>query len=231
MAPQDLDAALQIVRYKLITQIAKSRKECTNSCCNIINSILESSETSRQESLGQGPTSHNSAVEALPQVGSNTVSSANVDKNLLLRVVNNNVYIFSCKGNLTLLILKMTERKKQSSNAQCEINECTTSLGWHYCQCHHKATKDNNNVLFGDLLALWTVPRTQRFMPSRPIQFYPKFHRCHQGGGDEENRLGRWVDADRRVAVTKDPPDDRRSEATIDSLLPQKIQSATVSGI
>ncbi|GER42618.1 mitogen-activated protein kinase kinase kinase 5 [Striga asiatica] len=67
---------------------------------------LLNGETSRQESLGPGPTSHNSE------------SPSNVDKNLLLRAVNTSVYTFSCKGNLTLLMPKMTETKKQSSNAQ-----------------------------------------------------------------------------------------------------------------
>ncbi|CAA0821933.1 mitogen-activated protein kinase kinase kinase 5 [Striga hermonthica] len=73
-------------------------------------------ETSRQDILCPGPNSHNSAVEALPRVSSNTLSPSNVDKNLLLRAVNNTT--ISCKGNLTLLMPKMTERKKkQSSNA------------------------------------------------------------------------------------------------------------------
>ncbi|KAL3655222.1 hypothetical protein CASFOL_001008 [Castilleja foliolosa] len=96
---------------------------------------LLNGEMSRQscpESSDSGPASHNSprsSLEALPRVSSpevnrcsNSSSPSNVENNLLLRAVNNNVYSFSCKGNLTLLMPKMAERKKQSCNLQQEIN-------------------------------------------------------------------------------------------------------------
>ncbi|KAL0351956.1 UNVERIFIED_CONTAM: Mitogen-activated protein kinase kinase kinase [Sesamum calycinum] len=90
-------------------------------------------ETSRQscpESPDLVAASHHSprsTLEALPRISSpernrssNNISPSNVQNNLLLRAVNNSVYSFSCKGNLTLL---MPERKKQSCNAQEETNQ------------------------------------------------------------------------------------------------------------
>ncbi|KAL0288375.1 UNVERIFIED_CONTAM: Mitogen-activated protein kinase kinase kinase [Sesamum angustifolium] len=94
---------------------------------------LHNCETSRQscpESPDLVAASHHSprsTLEALPRISSpernrssNNISPSNVQNNLLLRAVNNSVYSFSCKGNLTLL---MPERKKQSCNAQEETNQ------------------------------------------------------------------------------------------------------------
>ncbi|KAI3465387.1 hypothetical protein Pfo_022050 [Paulownia fortunei] len=92
-------------------------------------------ETSRQscpESSDSGATSHHSprsTLEVLPRVSSpelnrcsNSTSPSNFENNLFPRAVNNSIYSFSCKGNLTLLMPKMAERKKQSCNVQQEIN-------------------------------------------------------------------------------------------------------------
>ncbi|KAK6139037.1 hypothetical protein DH2020_027223 [Rehmannia glutinosa] len=96
---------------------------------------LLNGETSRQsypESSDSGATSHNSprsTLEVLTRISSpelkrtsTSTNPSNVEDNLFLKAVNNNIYNFSCKGNVTLLMPKMAERKKQSCNVQQEIN-------------------------------------------------------------------------------------------------------------
>ncbi|KAL8058855.1 hypothetical protein ABFX02_03G048400 [Erythranthe guttata] len=81
------------------------------------------------EQTDSGANSHNSprsTLEAVPRVISPEVNynsnncPSNIQNNLVLKAVNNNLYSFSCKGNLTLLMPKMEERKKH--NVQQEIN-------------------------------------------------------------------------------------------------------------
>lgn len=96
---------------------------------------LNIGETSRQscleysESGGQPHHSPRSTLEALPRIctaephrSSNSCSPSNAENTVHLGAVNNNIYNYSCKGNLTLQMPKMAERKRRSSNVEQEIN-------------------------------------------------------------------------------------------------------------
>ncbi|KAG8377653.1 hypothetical protein BUALT_Bualt08G0055300 [Buddleja alternifolia] len=85
-------------------------------------------ETSRQscpESSDMGTTSRHSprsTLEVNPR-SSNSSSPSNAQNNVFQRGMNDDIYSFSCKGNLTLLMPKLSEIKKQgSSNVQQKIN-------------------------------------------------------------------------------------------------------------
>ncbi|KAL1539504.1 mitogen-activated protein kinase kinase kinase [Salvia divinorum] len=87
---------------------------------------LHSSENGRKSCLECSDAvvphhSPRSIVEVLPRISSNTSSPSNLQNNVLCGAVNNNIYNFSCKGNITLLMPKMLERGKHSSNVEQNI--------------------------------------------------------------------------------------------------------------